>query len=325
MKRAWVARPYPHGKYRVKEFLLKNIIGLGWPLIGDLSHCNNRNDIKKAILSYYNYSSAQSLGQAVGNISRFIFEIQINDYVLLPDGPIIYIGEVTSLYKYDNSVDSDEEGYPHQREISWIYDKKAIPRNLLTGRIYDSLKGQQSIFSTYHSDIDDIVVNKKHYFTKQSFSDLKMEYLNRIQRGVLRNVNSNTFENAVCALYSKFFPGLRRLATTSGEKGDTDLLAILPGEVNVRIQVKHFYFEQGEIQPWVVDQLADSMEVGDHGIIVTSGIISKAAKERAESITDKNITFIDGQEFVEHLFDSIDTMSKDSLDTFGISYNIGFL
>jgi len=126
-------------------------------------------------------------------------------------------------------------------------------------------------------------------------------------------------------LYARFFPGLRRLATRSSEKGDTDLLAESPGGVIVRIQVKHFCPEKGEVQDWVVDQLAGSMETGDHGIIVTTGTISKAAREKAEGMEGKSITFIDGQEFVEHLFEAIDSMPKEALATFGISYGIGFL
>lgn len=325
MRYAWIVRPYPHGFYRVKEFLTNNIIAIGWPCIGDLSQCKNRDDIKEKILTHYSYSSHQSLGQSAGNIYRFIFDLGDKDYVVVPDGPIVYIGRVISQYKYDASVDSKDEGYPHQREVEWFYDKKAIPRNLLTGRVYNSLKGQQTVFTTYHDDIDDIVKDKKHYFTQQSNFDLKVEYLNRLQGGLLRNVNPNTFEDAVCSLYARFFPGLRRLATTNSKSGDTDLLAELPGKVNVRIQVKYFNPERGGVQDWVVDQLADSMETGDHGIIVTSGTISDSTKEKAEAVPEKTISFIDGQEFVEHLFDAIDIMPKEELAIFGLKNEIGFI
>jgi len=325
METAWVVRPYPHGIYRLKEFLMGNIVAIGWPGIGDLSSCKSRDDIKERLTSHHEYSSPQSLGQEVGTIYRFILEMKEKDYVVVPDGPVVYMGEVLSNYIYDPTLDSDQEGYPHQRRVKWLHNKKAIRRNLLTGRVYDSLKGQQTVFTTYFEDIEDIIKNKKHYFTQQSNYDLKKEYLERLQAGLLKNVNSNTFEDAVCTLYSRFFPGLRRLATTNSREGDTDLLAELPGQVTVRIQVKHFYPEQGELGEWVVDQLAASMGSGDHGIIVTSGVISKAARDKAESIMDKVITFIDGQEFVEHLFDEVDSMPKYVLATFGLSNEIGFL
>lgn len=325
MRYAWIVRPYPHGIYRVKEFLTKNIVAIGWPGIGDLSQCKNRDDVRKRISTVYHYPTPQAEGQAVGNISRFMFDLGENDYVIVPDGPIVYFGRAISQYKYSASFDSDDEGYPHQRDVEWFYDKKAIPRNLLTGRVYDSLKGQQTVFTTYHDDVDDIVKNKKHYFTQQSNFDLKAEYLNRLQNGLLKNVNANTFEDAVCSLYGKFFPGLRRLAKTNSKIGDTDLLAELPGKVNIRVQVKHFYPKQGELRDEVVDQLADSMEPGDHGIIITSGTISKSAVAKADALADKTISFIEGQEFVEHLFGAINDMPKEALAIFGVTYGIGFL
>lgn len=325
MKYAWIVRPYPHGKYRVQEFLSKNIVAIGWPCIGDLSSKNSRDEIKKSILTYYSYSSPQSLGQAAGNIYRFKVEMKKGDYVLVPDGQLVYIGMIDSNYKYDGSVDFEDEGYPHQRIVKWFHDKKAILRKMLTGRVYDSLKGQQTIFTTYHDDIEEIVRNRKHYFTQQSTYDLKQEYLARLQEGLLRNINSNTFEDAVCSLFQIYFPGLRRLATTASKTGDTDLLAELPGNVNIRIQVKHFYSSQGKIKEWVVEQLANSMEPGDHGIIVTSGDIGNSAKKKAGQFTDRTINFIDGPEFVELLFQAIDNMSQDTLVVFGLTSNIGFL
>src|SRR5208282_5665538 len=99
MRYAWIVRPYPHGFYRVKEFLTKNIVAIGWPGIGDLSQCKNRDDIKNKLLNHYTYSSLQSLGQAAGNIHRFMFDIEERDYVICPDGPIVYIGRMRSHYK----------------------------------------------------------------------------------------------------------------------------------------------------------------------------------------------------------------------------------
>ncbi len=141
----------------------------------------------------------------------------------------------------------------------------------------------------------------------------------------MRNINSNTFEDTVCSLFSNYYPGLRRLSTTSSKSGDTDLLAELPANVTIRIQVKHFYPSQGEIQDWVVDQLSDSMSIGDNGIIVTSGTVGLTARKKAEQLKDKTIGFIDGQQFVDYLFQSLDTMSQDALNTFGLTTNIGFM
>ena len=325
MKYAWIVRPYPNGLYRTKDFLLQNIVAIGWPCIGDLTGKNTRDSIKHAVLSYYSYSSPQSLGQSAGNLYRFKEEMKADDYVLVPDGNLVYIGIINSPYKYESSVDSEVEGYPHQRNVKWLHDKKAIPRKFITGRVFDSLKGQQTVFTTYHDDIDDIVKNKRHYFTQQTNIELKNEYLSRLQSGRLININSSTFEDAVCSLFSNYYPGLRRLSTTNSTTGDTDLLAELPPNVTIRIQVKHFYPALGEIQEDVVDQLANSMNIGDNGIIVTSGAVGQDARKKAEQFNDKTIGFIEGQQFVDLLFQSMDNMSQDALNTFGLTTHIGFM
>jgi restriction system protein len=325
MSRSWVLRPYPHGIYRIKEFMANNIIAIGWPCIGSLASATTRAAIREKLLSYYKETNSQSTGQAVGNIARFVLEMNIDDLVVVPDGQVVYIGKIKSDYQYVKLYDSESDGYSHQRNVEWYYDKRAILRNMLTGRVHDSLKGRQTIFATYFDDIDNTIKSSGALFNEKPNFELKNDYLTRLQKGQLRNVNSNTFENAVRNLFANYFPGLRRLSTSNSKQGDTDLMAELPGDVVVRIQVKHFYPELGELREWVVKQLADSMDPGDHGIIITSGTISKLAYEKANLYQDRHISFIDGQTFTDCLFENIDQMDTESLWAFGLSRITNFL
>ncbi|WP_153127022.1 restriction endonuclease [Peribacillus tepidiphilus] len=229
------------------------------------------------------------MGQAAGTIFRFKEEMAIGDYVLVPDGRFVYIGKVVSEYKYESTVDSSQEGYPHQRWVEWVYDKRAIPRKMLTGRVFDSLKGKKSLFLKHFEDIEENVKNKRHYFSQQNDIAIKDEYLKKLQKGGLFGVHSSSFEDVVCTILSIYFTGLRRLATTSSDLGDTDLYTELPGDVKICVQVKHFYPKDGDLKEWVVKQLADSMEAGEHGIIVTSGTISEGARNEAERYLTRNI------------------------------------
>ncbi|WP_180230902.1 restriction endonuclease [Bacillus toyonensis] len=332
MKNAWIVRPFPHGINRMKEFLTKyeqqtagnGIVAIGWPGIGNLSSISKREEVKTAVEGKHLYS-AKALGQKVGVIYRFVCEINIGDYVLVPDGGFVHIGRIASDYKYDSSVDNDHEGYPHQRCVEWLYDKRAIPRKVLTGRLFDSLKGRKTLFSTHFDDINEIVTKKGHYFTQQTDVEIKKEYLKKLKSGGLNGVNSNSFENAVCILLSQFFPGLSRLSTTNSQVGDTDLYAELPGGVIVRVQVKHFYANSGPLGEWVVDQLANSMDIGENGIIVTSGTIDAKAEALAQRYTaekNKNIGFINGQEFVDLLFQNLNQLSEEELLTFGLAKKV---
>ena len=44
-------------------------------------------------------------GQDVGQIWRFLHEMQIGDYVILGDAPNAHLGKVVSTYYFDNSID----------------------------------------------------------------------------------------------------------------------------------------------------------------------------------------------------------------------------
>ncbi len=329
MKTAWVIRPYPHDIYRVKDFLNENIIAIGWPGIGDLTGID-KDELKNRLKNKYKYkyTSNQSLGQNAGVIFRFVNDVKRDDYVLMPDGPIVYIGKVLKdNYKYNNENDNNVEGYPHQREVEWLVDKRAIYRKLLTGRVFDSLKGQQTLFKTYFDDIDLIITEKKHLFTIQTYQDLKNEYLNKLQHGKLSGVNSSSFEDGVRIVLDKYYPGLVRLSTTNSDVGDTDLKTTLPGSIVIRIQVKHFYPKNGQLDDWVVEQLANSMDENDIGIIVTTGTISEKSYKKAKEYLNKftPIYFIDGNEFVEIVFNNLDSFTEEDLNLLGLQKGIVFL
>lgn len=119
MKNAWLVRPYPHDIKRVSEFKHDNIVAIGWAGIGDLTG-KSREDIK-AILSRdpYNLSGLQ-LGNAYATIDIFVNRMQVEDYVLVPDGEDIYFGRIIGDYYLEPSVDNSNDGYPHQRKVEWL-------------------------------------------------------------------------------------------------------------------------------------------------------------------------------------------------------------
>ena len=324
MGKAWVVRPKPHGIDRMEEFLDKNIVAIGWPCIGDLSDRIRDSDeatrdaIKKA-LDPYNLS-LRALGQAAGIIFRFVKGMEQDNYVVVPYWDNVYFGHVDSSYRYIGAMDNIEDGYPHQRNVRWLHEKRALPRHMLQGLSWNSLKGRQTVFGIDYDAVCE-TVKKPHLFTSQSNSDLKSEYLDRLQRGSLHNVNPTTFEAAVCELLSKYYPGLTRLSTRNSPRGDTDLWVKLPGDVVVRIQVKNFYSDQGDLGACVVQQLAESMDPGDNGIIVTSGCVGQDACRKAEELWTterKKIGFIDGKKFAEILFENIGDISDETLAIFGL-------
>ena len=134
MRNAWLIRPVPHGIPRVTEFKEKGIIAVGWPCIGNLKG-KSREDLKH-LLSLPPYSlTGLALGNAYATIDIFVNQM-----------------EVTSDYYLDAAVDSNEEGYPHQRTAKWITNTS---RKDLSMELRSSLKVHRTTANLSHH-IDEI-------------------------------------------------------------------------------------------------------------------------------------------------------------------------
>ncbi len=118
-KKAWLLRPNPHGINRINEFKTDAFIAIGWPGIGDLNG-KSREEIK-SILSGppYNYNSL-ALGHSYATVDIFVNQMRIGDLILTPNGEDIYLGEIAGDYRFVSSKDTELEGYPHQRDVTWL-------------------------------------------------------------------------------------------------------------------------------------------------------------------------------------------------------------
>ena len=312
---AWVVRPKPHGYNRLDEFLDQGIVAIGWPDFGNLTDYS-KDDIRDLIENRHDWSP-QKAGQVVGMINRFVNNFEEADYVLVPSGGNVYLGQVRSDYYFDESAASDDEGYPHQREVEWLFDGNAINRSSLPGKIHDSLKGRLTVFSADAARVRELSKSELDIRGRDRYSDLQENYLKHLQQGKLRGVHSASFEDVAVTVLENYFPNITRQSTSSDPEGDTDLKTDLPGGVTVRVQVKHFYPDQGQLPVSAVTQLEKSMTPGDNGIVLTSTEASEEVIETANT-SDFQIDIIDGSEFVELVFENLEEFTADELSILGL-------
>ena len=302
---------------RLTEFLEQNIIAIGWPSVGDLTTLS-KGEIRERLEENKDWNTYK-VGQAVGQINRFVNKISEGDYVVVPDGGDVYVGEVQSDYQWKSELRSSNNGYPHHRTVEWQFDGNAVSRSSLPGRLHDSLKGRLTVFSIDGERVKEMIESEVVVRERNQFGDLQNQYLQQLQDGDIPGINSNSFEGTVVqTVLDNYFPSITREATTSDESGDTDLLAELPGGVTVRVQVKHFYSDEGALGANAVRQLAASMSAGDHGIVVTSTAVGPEAEE-AINQSKHHIGIIDGEEFVELLFEDLQNYTEQELQKLGLS------
>ncbi len=135
MKKAWLFRALPNNIDRMKEFKANNLIGVGWDYVEDLSG-KDINDIGE-ILNKRNYKSPRSMSSDKSTLDIIANRMNIGDIVVVPHVDLVYIGEISTDYRYDETK-ATGEGYPHQRGVNWIGEP--LLRNNLTLDLRSSLK-----------------------------------------------------------------------------------------------------------------------------------------------------------------------------------------
>jgi predicted Mrr-cat superfamily restriction endonuclease len=315
---AWAVRPYPHNIHRVPEFLANRMAAIGWPSIGDLAGCD-REQINSKLKDSYQYEGGR-LGQSTGVVDRFVNQVEIDDPIVVPDGDKVYLGVVTSGYSFKQHLATEKEGYPHWIGVDYRFDGQPILRSELPAALYDSLKGRQTVFSVPADAVWNVINNPSRFLPVDTGDqEVKAEYVSSLSAGGTPGINSPRFEEAVLKILSFYFPGLQRLATTNAPAGaDTDLKTSLPGGIVVRVQVKCYRDDWGELRDDAVTQLRDSMEVGEHGIIVTSNRAGESAQKLAASDSLRPIGIIDGPEFSQLVFDNLDRLNDEDIWALGL-------
>ncbi len=292
---------------------------IGWPATGDLTGLDRTQITAKLREAYYASASAQSLGQVVGIVDRFVNQIQMGDAVVVPDGDKVYFGRVASPYSFHPDLQGADQGYPHWIGVNYVFDGRPLLRLELPAVLFDALKGRQTVFGLPADAVAAVVEHPERYCPIDVLDEqVKASYGERLSQGVVPGINSPRFEEAVRKVLSFYFPELRRLPTTNAPVGDTDLRADLPGGIVVRVQVKCYQDAWGPLTETAVQQLRDSMELGEHGIIVTTNRVSPEAAKVADMDPAKPIGIIDGAEFAQLVFDKLERLADPDLWALGL-------
>jgi len=178
-KQAWLIRPKPHGKERLKEFLETGFIAVGWPGIGDLTGMRE-GELRQVIMEKYGSDPS-----ALAALKMMVYRMQPGDYVVVPHEGIVYFGRIASAYQYDMSKDNQEDGYPHQRKVDWF--PLSIAREDLPLELQKSTRVVRvaSELSQHINILDNIINNNK----SKNISNNISEYNNPDSHPITTNVD----------------------------------------------------------------------------------------------------------------------------------------
>ena len=130
---------------------------IGWSDLGDLSEVSSKEELANLYDEYFD-KNPRGKGQDVGQVWRFLNDMQIGDYVILAENSVFHIGRVESDYYYDNTDNPEQSAdYKNNRTVRWL--KKNISRNILSSNLHKSLMTAMSIFTLndYKSAVADLL------------------------------------------------------------------------------------------------------------------------------------------------------------------------
>jgi restriction system protein len=292
-------------------FLHENVIAIGWKNMGDLRKIEySRDAFKKHYSEVYPDVKKGSIANGVGMLYRFVYEVQIGDYVVFPSkiDRRINIGTVEGEYTY---VPNATE-YVQQRKVKWL---KHLPRTVFSqGALYEV--GSALSFFAVKNYADEYLGALEGDFQKTTLAgesedesvaatadDIVESTKDFILKELSKNLKGYDLEEFVADLLMAM--GYRTSVSAHGGDSGIDITAYkdeLPPRILVQVKS-----QDGDIKETTIQSLKGAMREGDYGLFVTLSNYTKNAQKYLASVPI--IRGINGTELVDLILKYYDQLS----------------
>lgn len=282
-------------------FLQRNHIGIGWHVVGDLSRfAADREDFKRALAQAYPQKKQGAIPVDAGQLYRFVHEMRVGDLVAYPSkrDRQIHIGRVTGDYRYDLTFDP---GYPNLRPVTWL---KGVPRTQFRqGALYE-IGSAMSLFQIRNYADEFLAVLDERpqpppvdedETVADVLEDIEETTSDFILKTLGQELKGHPFAAFVAHLLNTM--GYQTRVSPEGPDGGVDIIAHRD-ELGfeppiIKVQVKS---SEGSIGDPAVSSLYGKVGSNEHGLLVTLGTFTPAAKTFARS--KSNLRLVDGEELI---------------------------
>jgi len=300
------------------HFVKGGYVALGWVQIGDLSKIQTREDLypvyKKA---YPKDTSNVVIGQQVGQLARFLFEIAPGDYVITPDADTdwLHVGVVGDDPLYAYADDSDGCPFRHRRPVGWL--PKKFKRSDFSVPFQNTMRSSLTVFLVSHRLHFFEVIGKKDLVPegKKDAYDPYKAVLNQ-----LLELTAEEFEILISHLLTALgFEGSEH----TGKPGDggVDATGELDvanlAKVKVFVQAKRYKLGQ-KVSANTVKALRQSIPQNGQGAFITTAGFQNKAREVATEAGFPRIGLINGSQLVDLLVEHWEAIPEDFQDKLGL-------
>lgn len=310
----WMVRA-GQGAYLAEEFLQKNIVSIGWKLIGDLTKLKTLEAVRERYKQAYPAHSEGKTRTCSSQIHRFRNEIQVGDQVVTYNANerTYSIGTIESDYEYH----PEDVDHPHWRRVKWLgkVDRDGLSTNIknklgsaltlfvideegvqaLSGKpaakpMTEAVEEEQETLDAIKEDLE----QKAHEFVMDKILELSWEDIQDLVAGVLRGM------------------GYKTLVSERGPDLGKDIVASPDGlgleDPKIKVEVKHRKNAMGSQE---IRSFLAGLRPGEKGLYVSTGGFTKDGRYEAER-SNVPITLVDSELLVKLVVQNYDQFDSDA-------------
>ena len=313
MTNVWVVRA-DFGKY-LNHFAEGEYAAIGWISGEDLSAIKD----KEALFPIYqrahpNDRSKYVIGAQVGQIARFLLEIEAGDYVVTPatETEWLHYGQMADNPSYFYSDTNDGCPFRHRRKVSWV--EEPLRRSEFSVPFQNQIRSSLTVFYVSHG---------AELLSKIGVETLGPKPVTDPYRVVLNQIlelDAGEFEILVQHLLTALgFEG----SEVTGKTGDGGV--DVKGELDVSNLAKIQLFVQAKryklgskVTANVVRQLRQAIPTGGQGAFITTAGYQAQATDVAGEQGFPRIGLINGHQLVDLLIEHWDSMPEEFRERLGL-------
>lgn len=316
MANVWCVRA-DFGTY-TKQFVDGGYVAIGWMAHSDLAGIKSRDELYPIYKSEHPKDTSNIvIGQQVGQIARFLLEIQPGDYVITPaaDTEWLHYGQVEPDPSYFIASDKDGCPYRHRRRVKWAKD--TISRSGFSVPFQNTIRSSLTVFAISQRDEFLAVIGRTDLAPKV-VHELYDPY--RVVLEQVLELDAKEFEILVGHLLTALgFEG----SEVTGKTGDGGVDAT--GELNVANLAKVKIFVQAKryklgskVNANVVRQLRQAIPFGGQGAFITTANYQDSAAGVALEAGFPRIGLVNGSQLVDLLIEHWDNIPPEFQERLGL-------
>ena len=301
------------------QFLSGNYVAIGWLPEDDLTSTTGKEELYSLYKKEYpNDTSNVVIGQQVGQISRFLFDIQPGDYVITPpvNTDFIHYGIVADEPAYYEAAPADGCPYRHRRRVAW--HPKAIARSNFSVPFQHSIRSSLTVFRVGHEHNFYEVIGATALIPPVA-KQLEYDYYHTVLNRILE-LDPTEFEVLVTHLLSAIgFEGAEHTGKPhdGGVDATGELNVFNLAKIKVFVQAKRFKLD-AKISAETVRDLRKNIPSNGQGAFITTADFQAKATEVAIETNFPRIGLINGRRLVDILSEHWNDMPTELQEKLGL-------